>query len=95
MALAGQHDAGIEILHVLDRETLAQGNRYGHLAGSSVHGVDIGYIDHRALVTQMFQGYVGEVKMDALHQHVGCYKDLLVLTGIIQYGAVVTNSVKG
>ena len=95
MTLACQHDAGIEILHILNRETLAQGNRNGHLAGSAVHGVDIGYVDHGTLVTQVFQGHVGEVKMNALHEHVGCNQDLLVLTGVIQYGAVVTNSVKG
>ena len=43
----------------------------------------------------MLEGYVGEVKMDALHEHIGGYKHLLVLTGIVQHGAVIAHSVKG
>ena len=94
MTLAGQQHAGIEILHVLYRESLAQCNGHCHLTRSAVHGVYIGYIDHGTFVAKMFKRYVREVKMNTFHKHVRCYKHLLVLAGVVQHGAVIAYAVK-
>ena len=51
VALAGHADAGIEFVDVFDCEALGERHCREELAGSGVHGVEIGEVDHGGLIT--------------------------------------------
>ena len=89
--VAGGTQAFVELLDVLYGEALAQGQRDGHLARRAIHGEDVADVDHGRLVTQVLQGDVGEVEVDALHEHVGGDEHLCVR--IVKYGAVIAYAV--
>ena len=88
--VASLSEPSIEIVEVLDLETLAQGNAHKQLAWRAVHGKHVAQVDHRALVAQLSHAVVGEVEVHALHQHVGGDEHLLV--GIIQHRAIITHA---
>jgi len=83
--------SGIEIFDVLNLKPLANGQGDGHLAWSPVHGEDVGDVLHSRLVAQFTHGYIGEVKMNALHEHVG--RDENFGVRIVHHGAIIPHSI--
>lgn len=89
---ASEADAFVEGLEVLDLRATAHGQADKELARGAVHGIDVGEIDHGGLVAQVLQRRVGEVEVDALHQHVGGEQDAArvgCIGGVAHHGAVV------
>ena len=71
VAGAGQAHAVVELLHRLHTEPVGQAEAHHDLAGGAVHGTDVAEVDHHSLVSQVFEGGVGQVEMDALTEEVG------------------------
>ena len=91
MGITGQTKASIEFIELFDAETFAEGNTHRNLLGHAAHGVNIAEVHHGRLVAQVLEGHVGEVEMNAFHQHVGGDENVFV-AAIVQHGAVVTNA---
>ena len=65
----------------------------GNLAGTSVHGVDVGEVDDGRFVAEVFQRDVGEVEVYAFEQQVGGDEGALV--AVVEYGGVVAYPFEG
>ena len=89
--VAGQFEASIELLEILDREPLADGQRDGDLAGRAVHGEHVTDVHHRTLIAEVLQVDVGQIEVYAFHQQVGGDEHFLV--GVGEHGAVVAYAV--
>jgi hypothetical protein len=63
------------------------------LRGRSVHGVDVGEIDNRRLVTEVLEGYIFEVEVYAFEQEVSGDKGAFVL--MVKDGCIVSNALLG
>ncbi len=90
IVLGGKAYAGIEFLNILYREAAREGDAHDELARRAVHGVHVGEVHGGRLVTEVLEGRVGEVEVDAFHEHVARYEHLLA--GIRQDGAVVAHA---
>ena len=91
--IAGQAQSAVELLDILDTETLADGERNGELTGCAVHGEDIADVYHGRLVAQVLEVDISKVEVYALHQHIGGNEYLLI--GVAEYGAIIANTFYG
>ena len=76
--LACQAKSGIKLIHIFYAETLGEGEGHGYLFRSSVHCIDIGEVYDSRFVSEMFERYVGKVKMYAFHKQIGGDQYLLI-----------------
>ena len=90
IVLGGEAYAGIEFLDVLYRESARKGDAHDELARRTVHGIHVGEVYGGSLVTEVLEGRVSEVEMNAFHEHVARYEHLLA--GIRQDCAVVAHA---
>ena len=91
--VAGHAQALVEVVQVFHLESLAQRYAHQHLTGGAVHGEDIADVHHGRLIAQMFHVVVGQVEVDAFHQHVG--RDEYLAVGVVHHGAVVARGLDG
>ena len=90
VAFTRQANTAIQLLDIFDRETLANPQAYRDLRRCAVHRVYIREIDYRRLISQVFQRYVFQIKMDSFQQHVRGHQDLL--TTEIHHRAIITDT---
>ena len=93
VALAGQADAGVQLVDVLDGEALRDAQRHRQLARRAAHGADVADVYYGGLVAQVLEGHVGEVEVHALEQKVG--GDQHVALAVAKDGGVVADGVFG
>lgn len=90
VALAAEAHAGVERFDVFQGEAFAQGQRYGHLPWRAVHGADVREVDGHGLVAEVLEWRIGEVEMDAFHEHVGGHEQLRRAV-VVEHGGVVAH----
>ena len=93
MVFAGQAQAVVDGVEVFHRGAPAHGHVAEQLARQAVHGVNVGEVDHRGLVAQMFQRGVDQIEVDALHEQVA--RDEQVAVVVAEHGAVVAHAAQG
>ena len=93
MSFASESETSIQFFEIFHFETVAHSDRNEKLSRSSVHGVDVGEIDHRGFVSQVSEWGVDEVEMDAFHQHVSGDECLFAFC-VADDGAVIAHSQK-
>ena len=94
MLLACLSHSGIEFVHILNAETLAQGKADGYLARHGVHCIDVAQVYHDGLVAQVSHRDVGKVEVYAFHQEVGRDEGAHARRGR-QYGTVIAHACQG
>ena len=87
-------DTVIDGLDVFHGKAFGEAQGHEQLRGPTVHGVDVGKVDHGRLVAQVLEGGVGEVKMYAFEQQVGGDKREAIC-GVTDGGCVVANAEDG
>ena len=89
--VAGHSQSAIELLDILDTETLTESQRDCHLARCAIHGENVTDVNHCRLPTEMLEVDICQIEVYALHEHVGGDEHFCIW--IVKYGAVIAYAV--
>ena len=87
-------DAVIDGLDVLHGEAFGEAQGHKQLRGPTVHGIDVGKVDHGSLVTEVFERRVSEIEVDTFEKQVG-RDQREAICGVTDGGCVVANAEDG
>ena len=95
MSFAGEAQSGVEFVKVFHLAFSSNSDADEELTRTSVHGIYVTEVHHCRFVAEMFERRVGEVEVNALHQHVrGRHDAVFCVRSIVHHSTIISHSEK-